>query len=681
MTDTQIFAGYVRVRDRAAIGPLFDRYAPRVYTLALSVLRDPERAADVTQDVFVKLLESPPAEPPEQFRPWLYRAAWLRALQAARTERREQDKLRRAAEERSSPVAPADPDLQRRVRDEIDALDPALAQPVLLHYLHGLPYAEIARVLDRPEGTVASQLHDAREKLRVRLATALGVAISFESALASIPMTEVPASVRSGIAAHLARAAARPPTAAVAGAPKFAVLAAAVLLPAALVLLIGVAQARRRAAVPSHANARSTAAAAPVRPSPPSTPSGAGDVAGTTPLPIQPPAATGATLRIKLADAEPEVTSAVNLESIAESAILRAPAELESPDTWLIRVPCAARTLFGISTAPPKVDAQVIVDFLGWAVAGPGETVDVELQVPKDHFGHAPDPSDLLLRELERSRSFGAIRGRIVRTAGDPGREVTMKDRGDLRTIVFDLNGDRPFWRGNGEFLFIPLRPGATKVTIKDECCSEAREVEVRAGQVADLGDLTHIPRAAAAVIAAAVVDENGRPVAGVQINIDGPVSFGSSDRKYAITDKAGGFAFSLFDRAVENLPITVWCKDRPPHLAVVPRFDRNDLVIKLPKPVRFTLKLTPAGDRLPHSGDMKLECRVPPKRKGFLQPFVFLAGDARSFTVAVDPEVIAEGTEIRVATQHDKGFHAGASDWVELRDGMEVTMELKERR
>lgn len=69
----------------------------------------------------------------------------------------------RAEPVRGGPAA-VDQELQRRLRDEIDALDPALQQPVLLHYQHGLPYGEIARVLDRPEGTVASQLHDAKEK-------------------------------------------------------------------------------------------------------------------------------------------------------------------------------------------------------------------------------------------------------------------------------------------------------------------------------------------------------------------------------------------------------------------------------------------------------------------------------------------------------------------------------------
>ena len=53
--------------------PLFDQYRPMVYGLALSYTRSPQDAEDVCQEVFLTLLEKPPA--PGKERPWLARVA------------------------------------------------------------------------------------------------------------------------------------------------------------------------------------------------------------------------------------------------------------------------------------------------------------------------------------------------------------------------------------------------------------------------------------------------------------------------------------------------------------------------------------------------------------------------------------------------------------------------------
>jgi len=54
----------------------------------------------------------------------------------------------------------------------LDALDPALRAVVHLVDLEGVPQREVAKMLELPEGTVASRLFRARRMLRDRLATA-----------------------------------------------------------------------------------------------------------------------------------------------------------------------------------------------------------------------------------------------------------------------------------------------------------------------------------------------------------------------------------------------------------------------------------------------------------------------------------------------------------------------------
>jgi RNA polymerase sigma-70 factor (ECF subfamily) len=53
--------------------------------------------------------------------------------------------------------------------DALEAVGPAMAEPIALRDVLGMPYAEIATLLELPEGTVKSRIHDGRRRLRERL--------------------------------------------------------------------------------------------------------------------------------------------------------------------------------------------------------------------------------------------------------------------------------------------------------------------------------------------------------------------------------------------------------------------------------------------------------------------------------------------------------------------------------
>jgi RNA polymerase sigma factor (sigma-70 family) len=53
--------------------------------------------------------------------------------------------------------------------DALDGLGPELAEAVTLRDVLGLSYREIATLLDVPEGTVKSRIHEGRRQLRGRL--------------------------------------------------------------------------------------------------------------------------------------------------------------------------------------------------------------------------------------------------------------------------------------------------------------------------------------------------------------------------------------------------------------------------------------------------------------------------------------------------------------------------------
>jgi RNA polymerase sigma-70 factor (ECF subfamily) len=158
---------------RAALRALFDAHGGRVYSIARHFFGgDDARARDVTQDVFVKVMERIGSfEGASRFSTWLYRLTMNTCLDAHRGERR-LVLLADPPEVASTPTddAPQSQALDRaertdRVERAVLALSPPLRGVVLLRYFEGLSYEEIAEALDCPPGTVASRLRRAHEAL------------------------------------------------------------------------------------------------------------------------------------------------------------------------------------------------------------------------------------------------------------------------------------------------------------------------------------------------------------------------------------------------------------------------------------------------------------------------------------------------------------------------------------
>ena len=133
------------------------------------ILRDRGRAEEVTQDAFIQLFtrwrriskyERPGA--------WVRRVAIRMAVRAARREKV------RALVERNEPrqVDEAFPDVD--LLAAIQTLPETQRAVIGLFYFEDLPVAEIAHILERPEATIRSDLHRARNHLADLLHEPLG---------------------------------------------------------------------------------------------------------------------------------------------------------------------------------------------------------------------------------------------------------------------------------------------------------------------------------------------------------------------------------------------------------------------------------------------------------------------------------------------------------------------------
>lgn len=167
--------------DLSALGTLFDRYYPQIYSTAVAITHDDAVAEDITQDCFLRLHRyANRIDTNLPLPPWLYRVTVNLAYTWVSRHKNRRVSLETVVDYLMSPARSA-PDhlaevsgMQEEVRRAIAALNFNQRVVVVLHYLNGLSLDDIAQILDCPVGTVKSRLYYARENLRHRLVSMNG---------------------------------------------------------------------------------------------------------------------------------------------------------------------------------------------------------------------------------------------------------------------------------------------------------------------------------------------------------------------------------------------------------------------------------------------------------------------------------------------------------------------------
>ena len=154
-------------------------YQKNVYNLALRMTGDPEDAADMAQEAFIKAYSSLSGyRGDSKFSVWLYRIVSNVCLDFLRAKKRRQtgslsvtdddgeDTELDIADESKSPERIFERTMTRdAVRRGLAALTPEYRQILILRELQGMSYEEIAEVLGLESGTVKSRIFRARKKL------------------------------------------------------------------------------------------------------------------------------------------------------------------------------------------------------------------------------------------------------------------------------------------------------------------------------------------------------------------------------------------------------------------------------------------------------------------------------------------------------------------------------------
>ncbi|MGA1525905.1 MAG: RNA polymerase sigma factor, partial [Planctomycetota bacterium] len=157
-------------RFEAAFEELYRRYRDRVYSIAYRITGSTTDAMDVVQESFrVLFLKISTFRFDARFSTWLFRIVVNCSIDLRRRERQRAGRLEQSlqslhdgtepADQGKDPLASAETsELGEQVQSAIARLSPKLRAILVLRYLEGLSYDEIAETLEVQLGTVKSRL-------------------------------------------------------------------------------------------------------------------------------------------------------------------------------------------------------------------------------------------------------------------------------------------------------------------------------------------------------------------------------------------------------------------------------------------------------------------------------------------------------------------------------------------
>lgn len=172
-TDSEVIARIAN-GDRQALDALYQRYAQPLFGYLLTLTADHGLAEEIMQDTFVAAWRAAENfEGRSSVKTWLFGIARRQSYNSQRRRRltvTNDAMLDLTASDEPEPETVLLQNAARQtISDAIAQLRPVHREVLVLAFVHGYSYAEMAELLDVPIGTIRSRLSNARRLLRQRL--------------------------------------------------------------------------------------------------------------------------------------------------------------------------------------------------------------------------------------------------------------------------------------------------------------------------------------------------------------------------------------------------------------------------------------------------------------------------------------------------------------------------------
>ena len=159
--------------DEVAFAAIFDGLGASVYGLARRVIRDPARAEEIAQEVFLQVWQTAARFDPDRgsARSWVMTLAHRRAVDAVRHDQAATDREKKYDWSSGPDHDQVEETVTVRLEHEqvkrcLDGLTELQREAIDLAYYKGYTYAECATVLDANPATLKTRMRDGLVRLR-----------------------------------------------------------------------------------------------------------------------------------------------------------------------------------------------------------------------------------------------------------------------------------------------------------------------------------------------------------------------------------------------------------------------------------------------------------------------------------------------------------------------------------
>ena len=157
--------------DRQAIEGLLFKYEKPVYNAAYRMLNSPDDARDVTQTVFLKVIENLHSyDPRYKFFSWIYRIALDESINCLKKQNRLDALDREPVSDTNGPEEQTGSDqMSEGMQTALMTIKAEYRTVIVLKHFVDCSYEEISQILDVPEKKVKSRLYTGRQLLKEAL--------------------------------------------------------------------------------------------------------------------------------------------------------------------------------------------------------------------------------------------------------------------------------------------------------------------------------------------------------------------------------------------------------------------------------------------------------------------------------------------------------------------------------
>jgi RNA polymerase sigma-70 factor (ECF subfamily) len=180
--DEQDLVRKVQAGDQDAFAEIVRLYKDRIVNYLAQFTGDYQKAVDLSQETFIRVyFKAKKYKPVAPFSSWIYAiASNLAKTELKRSSRRTTVSLEEVTSQFDSGIFSEDrPDsgLIKNLRSALDDLHPRYRIPVILKDIEGFSQEEIAKILNKPVGTVKARISRGRGYLKRELEKALHVRV------------------------------------------------------------------------------------------------------------------------------------------------------------------------------------------------------------------------------------------------------------------------------------------------------------------------------------------------------------------------------------------------------------------------------------------------------------------------------------------------------------------------